>query len=222
MKLEIDLSRLAEIRQHLSVPLLCDALDSSGYGAQSPRLPLLPLTVKPVLLFGSAKTMLWADMAHVDPNPYELELAAIDSCEANDVIVCAAGGSMRSGIWGELLSIVAMKRGCSGVIVDGAVRDTRKMTDMGFCAFARGACPYDSRNRQRVIDFDVTVDLGGVQVQPGDFIAADDDGMVVIPNAIAINIIEAAWAKALAENKVRDAVSAGLSATEAFQRFGVL
>ena len=56
----------------------------------------------------------------------------------------------------------------------------------------------------------------GVQVHPGDLIAADDDGMVVIPNAIANSIIDAAWAKALAENNVRDAVSAGLSATEAF------
>ena len=174
------------------------------------------------MLVGWAKTMLWADMAHVDPKPYELELAAVDSCQQNDVIVCAAGGSMRSGIWGELLATAAHHRGCSGVIVDGAVRDVRKMTDMGFYAYARGTCPYDSRNRQRVIDFDVTVELGGVRVNPGDLIAADEDGLVVVPIAAAPGVIKAAWEKVFAENKVREAVLAGVSSSEAFQRFGVL
>lgn len=211
-----------EIRKQLSVPLICDALDALGYGSQSPRLPIGPVTVSPGLLFGIAKTMLWADMAHVDPEPYKLELAAIDSCEPNNVIVCAAGGSMRSGIWGELLSIVAQHRGCAGAIVDGAVRDVGKMTELGFSVYARGKCPYDSKNRQRVIDFDVTVELDGVQVHPGDLIAADVDGIVVIPKAIAKSVIEAAWDKVHAENKVRDAVSAGVSGTEAFQRYGVL
>ena len=75
---------------------------------------------------------------------------------------------------------------------------------------------------QRVIDFDVTVELDGVQLHPGDLIAADIDGIVVIPKAIAKNVIEAAWDKVRAENKVRDAVSAGVSGTEAFQRYGVL
>jgi regulator of RNase E activity RraA len=161
-------------------------------------------------------------MAHVDPKPYELELAAIDSCQPDDVIVCAAGGSMRSGIWGELLSIAAKYRGAAGVLVDGAVRDVRKMMEMGFCAYSRGVCPYDSRDRQRVIDFDVTVELGGVRVNPGDWVAADEDGVVVIPKCIATKTIEAAWAKMFAENKVRDAVSTGMSTTEAFRRFGVL
>ena len=214
--------QFAEIRKHLSVPLLCDALDASGYGSQSPRLPIGPVTVKSGMLFGYAKTMLWADMAHIDPDPYKLELAAIDSCQPNDVVVCAAGGSMRSGIWGELLSIVAQHRGCAGVVVDGAVRDVGKMTELDFCVYARGACPYDSKNRQRVIDFDVTVELDGVQIHPGDLIAADVDGIVVIPTAIAKGVIKAAWEKVHAENKVRDAVRAGVSGTEAFQRFGVL
>jgi regulator of RNase E activity RraA len=93
---------ISEVRRHLSVPLLCDALDSCGYLSQSPRLPIEPRTLQPYFLFGTAKTLLWADMAHVDPKPYELELAAIDSCQPDDVIVCAAGGSMRSGICGQV------------------------------------------------------------------------------------------------------------------------
>ena len=218
-KLPISLSM---IREHLSVPLLCDALDRIGLTRQSPRLPLMPLTVDGRLLFGRAKTTLWADMAHLDPNPYELELAAIDSCQEDDVIVCAASGSMRSGIWGELLSTAALNRQCAGVIVDGAVRDIVRMRAMQFPVFARGTNPYDSRNRQRVIDFDVSLELDGVHIAPGDLIAADPDGVVIVPQAVEQQVIQGAWEKVHAENKVRTAIAAGMSATEAFRTFGVL
>lgn len=213
---------LAAIREQLSVPLLCDALDALGLTRQSPRLPLMPVTVQGSLLIGRAKTLLWADMAHEDPKPYELELAAIDSCEADDVLVCAASGSMRSGIWGELLSTAARNRRCAGVIVDGAVRDVTKMQLMQFPVFARGTSPYDSRNRQRVIDYDVVVELDGVRVAPGDIIAADADGIVVLPMAVEAQVIASAWRKANAENKVREAVASGMSAAEAYHTFGVL
>ncbi len=210
------------LRKHLNVPLLCDALDMAGFRNQSPRTRLMPLTKSGHLLMGRAKTTLWADMAHQDANPYELELAAIDSVEPDDVIVCAAGGSMRSGLWGELLSGAATNCGCAGVIVDGAVRDIAKMRAMGFPVFARGTCPYDSRNRQRVINYDVTVEIEGVQISPGDIVAADEDGVVVIPKSVEDVVIQAAWDKALAENEVRKAVQSGMSATEAYRRFGVL
>jgi 4-hydroxy-4-methyl-2-oxoglutarate aldolase len=210
------------LRKHLSVPLLCDALDAAGYRNQSPRLPMHPLTTDGSLLIGRAKTTLWADMSHEDPSPYKNELEAIDSCQHDDVIVCAASGSMRSGLWGELLSGAAMNRGCVGVIVDGAVRDLAKMKRMGFPVFALGTCPYDSRNRQRVIDFDVVIEIDGVQIAPGDIIAADLDGVAVVPKAIEQVVIQAAWDKAHAENEVRRAVEGGMSATEAYKRFGVL
>ena len=213
---------LSMIREQLSVPLLCDALDMIGLTRQSPRLPLIPLTVDGRLLFGRAKTTLWADMAHEDPNPYELELAAIDSCQEDDVIVCAAGGSMRSGIWGELLSTAAVNRRCAGVIVDGAVRDIVQMRAMQFPVFARGTNPYDSRNRQRVIDFDVSIELDGVRIEPGDLIAADPDGVVIVPQAVEHKIVQNAWEKVHAENKVRTAIAGGMSATDAFKTFGVL
>ena len=213
---------LTTIREFLSVALLCDALDAVGLSFQSPRLELKPVTVKSGLLIGRAKTTLWTDMAHIDPAPYKLELAAIDSTQPDDVIVCSASGSMRSGIWGELLSSAARNCGCAGVIVHGAVRDVEKMRAMNFPVFASGKSPYDSRNRQRVVDYDVTVEIGGVSIAPGDLIAADEDGIVVVPQSVENQVIQLAWDKVHAENRVRDAVIGGMSATEAFNTFGVL
>jgi regulator of RNase E activity RraA len=161
-------------------------------------------------------------MAHADPRPYELELKAVDTCRPDDVLIAAAGGSMRSGLWGELLSTAARKSGCVGVIVDGAVRDTVKMEAMGFAVWARGTCIYDSKDRNRVIDIDVPVEIDGVRFAPGDLVVADRDGVVVVPQEVEAAVIRAAWDKVHAENTVRDAIAAGMSATAAFNKFGVL
>ncbi len=212
---------LSMMRQTLYSAVVADALDSLGCVHQSPRVQLPPLT-EVSMLVGRCKTTLWADMAHSDPNPYELELIAVDGCRPDDVLIAAAGGSMRSGIWGELLSTAARNSGCVGAIVDGAVRDVSKMTAMGFPVFARGACLYDSLNRQRVIDIDISVEIDGVRFHPGDLVFADQDGVVVVPQAVEHEAIHRAWKKVHAENVTRDAIRAGSKALAAYQKYGVL
>ncbi|MEX2172946.1 MAG: hypothetical protein WD872_01205, partial [Pirellulaceae bacterium] len=66
---------LERMRQVLYSAVVCDALDALGLPRQSPRVPWRPLTTQGVLI-GRCKTTLWADMAHPDPRPYELELRA--------------------------------------------------------------------------------------------------------------------------------------------------
>ena len=82
-----------------------------------------------------------------------------------------------------------------GVIVDGAVRDVAKMKSMQFPVFARGMNPYDSRDRQRVIDIDIPIELDGIRIQPGDLIAADIDGIIIVPQAVEEQVVRAAWKK---------------------------
>jgi 4-hydroxy-4-methyl-2-oxoglutarate aldolase len=212
---------LPQMRERLYSAVVCDALDKLGFRNQSPRVPIRPLTVQGVLV-GRCKTTLWADMAHEDPQPYELELQAVDSCRPDDVMIAAAGGSMRSGLWGELLSTAARRSGCVGAIVDGAVRDVAKMAAMGFSVFARGTSPYDSLHRNRVIDVDVPVEIDGVQFSPGDLVIADVDGVVVVPRDVETDAIASAWEKVNAENVVRDSIAGGMTAGEAFKKFGVL
>lgn len=210
-----------QMRQELYSAVVCDALDSLGYPGQAVRTPLWPLTTDG-LLVGRAKTTLWADMAHEDPKPYELELQAVDDCRPDDVMIAAAGGSMRSGIWGELLSTAAKNAGCVGAIVDGAVRDVVKMQTMSFPVFARGTSPYDSQNRQRVIDLDVPVEIGGVLVRPGDLVFADRDGVVVVPHEVEEDALSRAWNKVHEENVTRDAIKNGMKAVDAYRKFGTL
>jgi regulator of RNase E activity RraA len=209
------------MRERLYAAVVCDALDSLGLRHQSPRVELIPMTVQG-LLVGRCKTTLWADMFHEDPRPYDLELRAVDECQPDDVLIAAAGGSLRSGVWGELLATAARNRGCCGAVVDGAVRDLARLSDMGFPVFARGRSIYDSRDRQRVIDIDVPVQIDGVRFGPGDLVFADVDGVVVVPREAEHEAIQRAWAKVHAENATRDAIRGGMKAGEAWNRFGVL
>lgn len=212
---------LAMMREVFSSAVVCDALDAEGFTNQSPRLPFQQLTVTGTLI-GRCKTTLWADMAHADPKPYELELKAVDGCQPDDVIIAAASGSLRSGVWGELLSTAARNSGCIGVIVDGAVRDVRRMKSMGFPCYALRTIIYDSKDRQRVIDVDVPVEVGGVVCCPGDLVVADEDGIVIVPKAVEEAVVRRAWEKVHAENEVRDAIKNGMKAVAAFEKYGVL
>jgi regulator of RNase E activity RraA len=204
----------------LSVALVLDALDE--HGARRQALSDIPPRTVPGVAVGRAKTLLWVDFAYDDPNTYALELAAVDSIARHDFVVCATAGSGRSGIWGELLTTAALQRGAAGIVTDGAVRDLARMEAMGFPVFARHLSPYDSMNRQKVVAFDVPVEIDGTAIAPADIVIADRDGIAVVPQALAEAVLAAALAKARAENRFRDAVKAGMSLTEAYARFKVL
>ena len=212
---------LEQMRESLYSAVVCDALDAAGYRNQSPRCQLAACSVE-TLLIGRCKTTLWVDYYHELENPYELELKAVDSCTADDVFIAAAGGSQRSAVWGELLSTASSNRGCVGAIVDGLVRDTAKTAAMRFPVYARGTSPYDSQFRQRVVDLDVPVEIEGVRFCPGDLVIADRDGVVVVPREVEQEVIRHAWNKVHTENAIRDAIRGGMTAQEAYERFGVL
>ena len=208
----------------LSTALVLDALDAEGLRRQA--LPNIPprtqASIGPRVTVGRAKPLLWVDFAHDDPETYALELSAVDSIAPHDLVVCATANSDRSGIWGELLTTAALQRGAAGIVTDGAVRDLAEMEAMNFPVFARHLSPYDSMNRQKVVAYDVAVEIDGVGVAPGDIVVADRDGIAVVPQGVASAVLQRALEKAQAEDGFRAAVKAGLSLTEAYAKFKVL
>jgi len=212
---------LEMIHSTLPSAVLCDALDALGRTRQSPRVQLAGMTGVSKLA-GRCKTTLWGELFHNDPQTYELELQAVDSCQPGDIFIGAASGSTRGALWGELLTTAARNRGCAGAIIDGDIRDIAQMTAMQFPVFARGASPYDCLNGLRAVDIDVSVDIDGVAFAPGDLVVADADGVVVVPQDVEKQTLEAAWMKVHAENEVRQAIINGMGAAEAYRRYGVL
>jgi regulator of RNase E activity RraA len=209
------------MRESFYSAVVSDALDGKGFRNQCIGVSLPPYTGMNKLV-GRCKTTLWEEIDFEDTDPYALELKAVDACKPDEVLVAAAGGSLRSGIWGELLTTASRNTGCVGAIIDGAIRDIAPIREMKYPVFARGVSPYDSLHRQRVISVDEPVEIGGVTIASGDLVVADEDGIVIVPQEVEEEVVRAAWEKVHAENEVRDSIRNGMSATEAFETYGVL
>ena len=129
---------------------------------------------------------------------------------------------MRCAYWGELLTATAKKRGAAGAVVNGWHRDTPQVLEQNWPVFSRGCYAQDSSVRTQVVDFRCRIEVGGVTVQPGDLVFGDVDGVLVVPAQHIDEVVARALEKARGEKTVRKAIEGGMSATEAFARYGIL
>lgn len=204
----------------LYTPVVGDVLDSLGFHHQF-LPPALQAMVPGTKLVGRAMPVLIGDVFSAQRKPFGLLTEALDQLEPGEVYLCA-GGAMRSAYWGEILTATAKARGAVGAVIDGYHRDTTKVLEQDWPVFSRGPFAQDSATRTRVIDFRVPVGVASVLVRPGDLVFGDLDGVLVIPREAEAEVLELATEKAQAENLVRAAIEAGMSATDAFAAYGVL
>jgi regulator of RNase E activity RraA len=209
------------MQRELYTGVICDVLDSLGFRNQAMEADIRPV-LPHVTLVGRARTALSVDVYEIVENCYDKEIAWVDALQPGDVAVGCTNRSTRTGLWGELLSTASKARGARGAVMDGYVRDARRITDMRFPVFAAGMRPVDSRGRSVVIDHDVPVVCAGVQVRSGDIIFGDIDGVAVIPQQVAEETVARALEKARQEDDSRAALQAGAYLRDVFARYGVL
>ena len=216
-----DLELFRHIETNLYTAVLADSLDQLGYRDQAMRERLRPMTFR-YSFAGWARTVLCMDMYHVPPDPYAIELEAVDSILPGEVVVVSTAESTRNAPWGELLSTAAKVRGARGAVIDGLVRDVKKIEELGFAIFAAGIKPVDSRGRGLVVDFNRPVECGGVMVKPCDLVVADFDGVVVIPAEAVPEAIRLATEKVTLENNTRKELFEGAYLRDVYAKYGVL
>jgi len=215
------------VREQLYTAVVGDVMDRAGLVHQ-----FLPPAIRPLrddmVLVGRAMPVLEADLggeaaAQQDQDgPFGLMLRALDDLEPGEVYVCV-GSSPCYALWGELMSTRAMKLGASGVVLEGYCRDTVGILRLNLPTFSYGPYAQDQAVRGRVIDFRCGVSFGnGVRVKPGDLVFGDVDGVVVVPSEHEAEVLEEALVKVRGENAVRRAIEDGMSAQEAFDRYGVM
>jgi regulator of RNase E activity RraA len=219
----MDDTLIVEARAKLYSAAISDVLDTLGHmhHALAPRIRPLDDSL---VLFGCARTALYMPVYHVEPgrNPYELEIALIDSLGPGDVAVMACPGEGRIAPWGELLTTASRARGAAGCVTDGMVRDVRLIREMRFPVFSGAIGPLDSKGRGEARAIDVPIECGGVPVAPGDWIFGDVDGVVVIPAHLCDQTVTLALEKVSAENTVRSELAAGEPLSVVFARHGIL
>jgi regulator of RNase E activity RraA len=221
-----DEALFSSLRDSLFTAVVGDVLGKMGR-----RRQFLPQAIQPLQrdmkIVGRAMPVLEADVVDggsygpLGDKPFGLMLEALDDLRANEVYV-ATGGSFRYALWGDLMSTRAQYLHAAGVVLNGFIRDASGIEALGFPTFCRGVYAQDQACRGKVLDFGTPVEIEGIRVAPGDLIFGDREGVLVIPSDAEGEAVAAALAKASTENKVASAIRGGMSAREAFERFGVL
>ena len=149
---------------------------------------------------------------------YLTPVAAIDYAEPGDVIVIDVKGYKDAAIWGDLAAKSCKLRGIAAVVIDGAVRDSRGIQKLQVPHFSRAVTP-NSGDCSVLGDINVPIQCGGVVVNPGDIVVGDADGVVVVPQAKATQILEKVKNQAEAEKNLDQLmVNEGLTCFQALKR----
>ncbi len=209
------------MEKQLYAAVISDALDVTGYREQALQHTIRPLHPQ-TLVVGRAMPVLCVEVYEIPDEPYQQEIAAVDSLKQNDVLICSTNQSTRICFWGELLSTAARARGARGAVIDGFIRDAKQILAMEFPVFTTGLSPVDSNGRGDVVAYNVPIECGGVTVNPGDIVFGDADGVVIIPQAVETAVIEAALEKVNGENRTRDELLAGATLREVYDKYGIL
>lgn len=217
------------IKEELYTAVIGDIMDKMGLFHQ-----FLPPQIRPMkeymLLVGRAMTVLEADcFEELSPGsqnplmnkPFGLMLEALDDIKPGEIYICS-GSSPRYALVGELMMTRVKMCGGAGAVVNGYSRDTKGLYELDFPIFSYGPYSQDQAPRGKVIDFRVPIELGGVRILPGDMIVGDIDGVCVVPRKVEAEVFERALEKASGERTVLKKIQEGMSAVDAWNKYGIM
>lgn len=138
---------------------------------------------------------------------------ALTKARRGDVLVVDAKAFVAAGPWGDVMTLAAQVAGIAGLVIDGSVRDSQSIIDMGFPVFSRGICIVGT-NKNQPGTVGAPVSVGGVRVEAGDVIVGDRDGVVVIPHARAATVARLGREREAKEAALREQIRAGRTTIE--------
>lgn len=133
---------------------------------------------------------------------------AVSMAKPGDILVVAVDGFLEAGIWGEIITVAAMKKGIVGIVTDGSVRDTIPIKGLGFPMFCKGIS-MKGTTKQNPGKINNPVTIGDIVIHPGDIVLGDNDGVVVIPLQMARDVLAAAQKKEEVESNVISRIRQG-------------
>jgi regulator of RNase E activity RraA len=202
--------------------MISDSLDVVGVrnNAMDVRVSALRPGMRAVGLAATLKFV--PDSKYDQQDPYGEAIKFLDTLQTGEIVIISTGGDCLSAFWGELFSAAAKGRGATGVVTDGPLRDSEQVRELDFPAFGQGTRPYDYKGRMRIESMRVPIICGGVEIDPGDGVIADSDGVVVVPRAHLDRVSELANSRAASERTVLKDLLSGKSVREVWDSYRVL
>lgn len=202
-----------------------DVLDSLGHPNQCLANDLRPLRPDMVVA-GPAFTIKGVSDPTGDPELLERRIQLFKAMSYPCVDVRDCGFDTHVAHYGEMNATLGIKHGAIGAVIDGGVRDGRHLLDMNFPVFARYHTPVEAKMRWSYFRWNVPVSLRGalsatVTVHPGDFIFGDIDGVVVVPKALAVDVLERAEKLVSREDTAREQYLTE-DVEQVYRRYGTL
>jgi regulator of RNase E activity RraA len=212
---------LIDAYRHVEVASVSDALERLIGRHMYMSHKMQPIF--PAKFAGFALTVrLQKDEGNKDPTALNGMLAAIDQGTTNSVWVMAVEDGANIAGMGGLMGTAMSARGYSGAVIDGGVRDLGQLRKIGFPVFALGVVPSTSVHHYRFTGANISLLCDGVEVQPGDIISADNDGVVVVPRAKAEEVLALAQQLDFQEHSMYGYIEKYKSIQEAVKQFGRL
>ncbi len=217
-----DWAALAERATRLYTGAITDVLDELGECGRTLPPNLLPLR-EGMRLAGPAFPVEGVPAVQLDRDAsIRGILTMVGEVPAHHVVVYQTHDeACTAAHLGELSAVSLRARGCAGAVIDGGCRDIDHILAEEFPVFCRYRTPADAVPRWRIEHWNAPVTIGAVRVEPGDYLVADRDGIVVIPADLRDEVIGRAEGLVTSENEVRRAVRDGVAPLEAYDRYGV-
>ncbi|HLF77751.1 MAG TPA: RraA family protein [Dehalococcoidia bacterium] len=143
----------------------------------------------------------------------------IDDVPPGQVVVIDNGGRTDCTVWGDILTVMGSLKGVGGTVINGVCRDSLRALEVNYPIFSRGTYMRTGKDRVMADAFNTKVSLGEISVTPGDILAGDFDGIVVIPQDRLDEVVAVAREIEDAEDAIRESIKKGMSLLEARTQF---
>jgi len=212
---------LAQRLAQLYTGAVADIMDDMGYRNQCLPADIRPLEPRMKVAGPIYPVRGRAKPPGDRPDPRYRQMDMLDAIYPGSVVLIEPGDETRAAHWGELMSNTARQKGATGCVVNGGLRDSMQILDIGFPVFRKFHSPLTAVYRFEITDFGEPMEVGGVAVMPKDYILGDIDGVLVIPQAIVADVVATAENVRDKETIVRGELQSGGSIRALFDKYRV-